>query len=331
MLRVMKVLVAGLLVLSFTSSAFATWSVRPWRTQDEVYVKEKGAQDYEKVKGKRVIEKCDRVKIPKCSVAVFSWNKKDKRIVHAQSEDDVILHLTNDATSDFDVAFTLEQGKYFMRRLSTFRVGGFAGYYSPRFGNINEDLEEINEDLGTDLELKSGIAFGGGVEYNLSPNLGVRGEYLGFNPKTSDRIFEHYEDVIEPWGYDYWTESLDFDIGANLGAFIISGIYRLSPCSSFSPYIGVGIGSFSSEGKVEVRYRLEGEINGLVDDERETNSETVSSTGFQALVGTDYQISDNFSLIGEARYISCEADFEDLGTSIDWSGILINLFIILMI
>lgn len=207
-------------MLCFTSSAFATWSVRPWRTQDEVYVKEKGAKDYEKVKGKRVIEKCDRVKIPKCSIVVLSWNKKDKRIVHARSTDDVILHLTNDATSDFDVAFTLEQGEYFMRRLSTFRVGGFAGYYSPKYGKINEDLAEINDDLGTDLEFKSGIAFGGGVEYNFSPSLAVRGEY---------------------------------------------------------------------------------------------------------------QVTDNLLVTGEARYISCEADFEDWETSLDWSGVLVNLFIIVMI
>ena len=207
--------------------------------------------------------------------------------------------------------------------------GGLVGWYNPTYGEVNEDLEGLNQRFGTSWELGSGLAYGLNLNYALSPNWRIRGEYFAFSSKTSDS----YSGVIH--GHDV---DIDYEIKASLGALILSGIYRFSPDKAFSPYAGVGIGSFSTELKTEAtgegsyywHYQdWEGNVN-------TSQSDKAAPIGFQFLGGVEYKIGENLSILGELRYINAKATallegegpgdnpYND-GEDIDWSGFSLGL------
>ena len=190
-------------------------------------------------------------------------------------------------------------------------------------------LEGLNQFFETTWELGSGLAYGLNLNYDLSPNWRIRGEYFAFSSKTSDS----YSGVIR--GYDV---DIDYEIKASLGALILSGIYRFFPDKAFSPYAGVGIGSFSTELQTEAtgegsywhHYRdWEGNVN-------TSQSDKAASIGFQFLGGVEYKIGKNLSILGELRYINAKATallegegpgdnpYND-GEDIDWSGFSVGL------
>lgn len=202
-------------------------------------------------------------------------------------------------------------------------------YFSPTYGEVNEDLEGLNQRFGTSWELGSGLAYGLNLNYGLSPNWRIRGEYFTFSSKTSDS----FSGVVG--GHDV---DIDYEIKTSLGALILSGIYRFSPDKVFSPYAGVGIGSFSTELKTEAtgegsyywHYQdWEGNVN-------TSQSDKAAPIGFQFLGGVEYKIGENFSILGELRYINAKATallegegpgdnpYND-GEDIDWSGFSIGL------
>jgi len=206
--------------------------------------------------------------------------------------------------------------------------GGISlSYFSPNYGKINEDLESTNEYLGTDLGLGSGLGYGVNLGYDLSSNWRVRSEYFSFSSKTSDS----YSDS----GL-YWQESGNIDVEANLGALILSGIYRFSPDKAFCPYAGVGVGWFSTElkGKSEWEYSYYDYYfdEWVTETESSSDSDKASPMGFQALVGAEYRIGESLFVAGEARYISAKveglfAEEEYEGTDVDWGGISIGLVV----
>ena len=107
------------------------------------------------------------------------------------------------------------------------------GYYSPNFGEINDDqwphLGWCNDYYGTDLGFEAGMMSGLALGYDLDQRFRLRLEYNSFESKTSDDLWAG--------GY-HW----DVDFKLTVTSVILSGIYKFSP-----PYIGAGIGSFSTE------------------------------------------------------------------------------------
>jgi len=208
--------------------------------------------------------------------------------------------------------------------------GGISlSYFSPNYGKINEDLESTNQAVGTDLGLGSGLGYGVNLSYDLSSSLRVRGEYFSFSSKTSDSYSISEED---------WQTSGTIEGKVNLGALILSGIYRFSPDKAFCPYAGVGVGLFSTQLKAKSEwedyyydYWLE---EWVTETGSSSDSDNASPIGFQALVGAEYRIGESLFVAGEARYISAKAEglfaregYE--GTDVDWSGISIGLVVIL--
>ena len=213
--------------------------------------------------------------------------------------------------------------------LASLSVGLSFSSFSPTYGEVNEDLEGLNDRFGTSWELGSGLAYGLNLSSGLSPNWRIRGEYFAFSSETSDS----FSGVIG--GYDV---DIDYEIKTSLGALILSGIYRFSPDKAFSPYAGVGIGSFSTELKTEATG--EGSYYGHYQDwEGNVNtsqSDKAAPIGFQVLGGVEYKIGENLSILGELRYINAKATgllegkgpgdnpFND-GEDIDWSGLSFGL------
>ena len=208
--------------------------------------------------------------------------------------------------------------------LASLSAGLSFSSFSPTYGEVNEDLEGLNQRFGTSWELGSGLAYGLNLSYGLSPNWRIRGEYFTFSSKTSDS----FSGVIG--GRDV---NIDYEIKTSLGALILSGIYRFSPDKTFSPYAGVGIGSFSTELKTEAGegsygywhyQKWEGNVT-------TSQSDKAAPIGFQFLGGVEYKIGENLSILGELRYINAKAKgllegegpgdnpYND-GEDIDWSG-----------
>lgn len=99
-----------------------------------------------------------------------------------------------------------------------FSLGVVGGYYSPNFGQVNDDYLA---GLGTDLEFKAGIMYGLALGYDLPARFGLRLEYDSFESKTSD-------------------EDRDFEL--TVTPMMLSLTYSLSPA-----YIGAGVGLFSTK------------------------------------------------------------------------------------
>lgn len=207
--------------------------------------------------------------------------------------------------------------------------GGLVGWYNPTYGEVNDDLESVNERLGTNWELKDGLAWGLNLNYDFSPNWRIRGEYFSFRSKTSDS----YSGLVPYTDVDV---DIDYEVQANLGALILSGIYRFSPDKAFCPYAGLGIGLFSTE--LKTKARGEGSYysyyQAWAGNVNESQSDDASPVGFQLLAGAEYKAGKNLSIVGELRYISAKAEglFKGEGYStvspgedIDWSGLSLGL------
>lgn len=209
--------------------------------------------------------------------------------------------------------------------------GGLVGWYNPTYDEVNEDLESVNERLGTNWELESGLAWGLNFNYDFNPNWRMRGEYFSFSSKTSDS----YSGLV--WGaIGEITVDIDYEVETNLGALVLSGIYRFSPDKAFCPYAGLGIGLFSTE--LKTKARGEGSYYSYYQDwagnVNESQSDNASPIGFQLLGGAEYKAGKNLSIVGELRYVSAKAEglFEGEGYSpvspgedVDWSGLSLGL------
>lgn len=211
-------------------------------------------------------------------------------------------------------------------------VGISLDYFNPNYGEINDALAEINEMMDTDLGLGGGLAWTIGLDYDINCIWVIKGEYLNFSPETSD-------------SYSYGGEELGYkmeasiDLKTNLGALILSGIYKFSPDRVFSPYVGIGIGSFSTKAEASTKSKFFTYESGeWVEIEPSSVDESfhyeASSIGFQLLGGVEYKMGEKLSVVGELRYISAKAEgfleeeemgLEEASMDIDWSGFSIGL------
>jgi len=189
-------------------------------------------------------------------------------------------------------------------------LGVVGGYYSPNFGQVNDDLEEINTELGTDLEFKAGMMYGLALGYDLPARFGLRLEYNSFTSKTSDT----WSETEGLWEY---REDLDFKL--TVTPVILSLLYGFSPF-----YIGAGVGSFST--KLKFTSEWEEYFEGfLVDSDSWSDSDDDSPTGFVLLAGFEFG-GDSPFLDVEARYVvGTKAKLEDIETEVDLSGLQLSL------
>jgi len=185
-------------------------------------------------------------------------------------------------------------------------LGVVGGYYSPNFGQVNDDLDEMNDLLGTDLELKAGMMYGLALGYDLPARFGLRLEYNSFESKTSDTGSETS---------GLWEFREDIDLKLTVTPVILSLLYEFSPF-----YIGAGVGSFSTKLKVTSEWE-EYFVGFLVDSGSWSESDSDSPTGFVLLAGYGFGGEPVFLNL-EARYVvGTKAKLEDLVTEVDLSGL----------
>jgi hypothetical protein len=206
------------------------------------------------------------------------------------------------------------------------KFGGLVGWYSPNFGEINDYLDWENDFWGTDLQFEGGMAYGAALEYGITPNFRLRGEWNGFKSETSETI------EIDPG-------ELNWEYKLNVNTYLLSVVYMGSPGQSVSPYMGVGVGQFMT--KFQWEYPLvylmpvvtpgQGEETAILPQSNGpstySGSETQGPIGFQVFVGIEAG-TRAFSFRGEARYISAEAEmneFPEGDISIDLSGLFLNV------
>ena len=189
-------------------------------------------------------------------------------------------------------------------------LGLVGGYYSPNFGKINDDFDDMNAFLGTDFEFKAGMLYGLALDYGLPPRFTLRLEYCSFESKTSD---------------DYWVGSSLFgthwedDYKLTVTPVIFSVLYSLSPA-----YVGVGLGSFPT--KLKNDWEWEDYFLGfVVDSSSGSFSDSDTPTGFVLLGGFEFGGESPF-LDLEARYVvGTKAKLEDWHTEVDLSGLQLSL------
>lgn len=194
-------------------------------------------------------------------------------------------------------------------------IGGIAGYYSPNFGEIN-DFDERYETwdiYGVDLTFKAGTIFGITAAYDISPNSSLRGEMNGFAAEAND---------IGYWSSGPYGEVSDIDFQLTMTSLVFSGVYRFSPEEPLSPYVGAGVGQFSTKVKL-IEERRWYEYGSLEDTYTTSVSQSDTPIGFQLLGGVEYSI-ENFLLVAEIKYTIAKADMALFKTA-DLSGFSIIL------
>ena len=193
--------------------------------------------------------------------------------------------------------------------------GGLVGWYNPNFSEVNDYLDSsAPPEWGIDLEFEGGMMYGVAVEYEITPNFKLRGEWNSFNADTSD------SDGGGNFGY-----SAEYKL--NVNAYTLSGIYTVSPAKPVSPYIGAGVGQFMTKFQWE-----EIELYTGTPWLTSTGSETEGPIGFQISMGIEFG-TETLLLRGEARYISSQVEMKDFesydgkvsGTTIDLGGLFLNV------
>ena len=190
-------------------------------------------------------------------------------------------------------------------------IGGVAGYYSPNFGEINDFDEryESQDIYGVDLTFKAGTIFGITAAYDISPNLRLRGEINSFTAKTSGTGY---------WSFGPYEKEEDIDFELTMTSLVFSGIYKFSPEETLSPYVGAGVGQFSTKVKLSGEQRWY-EYGSLENTYTGSMSQSDTPIGFQLLGGVEYNI-ENFLLTAEIKYTTAKADMAVFGTA-DLSGL----------
>jgi len=180
-------------------------------------------------------------------------------------------------------------------------------YFTPAYGEVNADLGRVNSEVGTNLEYKAERAIAANIGYDISEDWEIRGE-----------IF-----ILPEYGAGGYSFSLPIPVEElaiyhliSLNAVIISGIYKVPSREVFYPYVGGGVGLFSTS--------VEGNFFKDYGNIRYIRLDTANSIGFQIVGGVHVKIGKTLSARGEARYIIAKAErlFENEfeSTSIEWNG-----------
>lgn len=197
-------------------------------------------------------------------------------------------------------------------------IGGFAGYYSPAFGEVNEWDEWYEESriYGVDLKLGAGVIYGITAEYGISPNFALRGEIKSFSTKTSGTGYR---------SWSYYEEEWDLDFELTMRSVVLSGIYRL-PLETLTAYMGAGVGQFATRAELTTVARRYWD-DAPEDTWTQSLSQSDSPIGLEFLGGIEYGIK-NFLLAAEIKYTAAKADMGYFRTA-DLSGLSLILRLLL--
>lgn len=186
---------------------------------------------------------------------------------------------------------------------ASFWITGVGFHYSPDYGDLGDGLEADKPFYETPSTLGpgSGIAFS--AEYDFSEDWGIRLDTFSFTG-------------IADYHRLTGTHTLLFETSTS--PVLASAVYRVPVEGKLYPYLGAGIGIFSSE---------------LIITAEGGNYESVdwtdSSLGFQVLGGVEYRLKSRLFFSGEVRYISAKAEYPDYhcleSCSTDWSGIFVDI------
>ncbi len=198
---------------------------------------------------------------------------------------------------------------------AAFNFGGLVGWYNPNFSELNDYLDSsVSPHWGIDLEFEGRVMYGVAVEYEITPNFKLRGEWNSFNADTSDR-----------GGRGHFGYSAEYKL--NVNAYTLSGIYTMSPARPVFIYVGAGVGEIMTKFQWE-----EIELYTGSPWLASTGSETEGLMGFQVLSGVGFQ-TGALLLWGEARYVSAQVEMKNFqshdgsvsGITIDLSGLFLNV------
>jgi len=190
-------------------------------------------------------------------------------------------------------------------------LGVVGGYYSPSFGEINDDLNDwYPSAFGADFELKAGMLYGLALDYGLPPRFTLRLEYYSFESKTSDDFWDGSALLGTHWEEDYKL---------TVNPVIFSVLYSLSPA-----YVGVELGSFPTKTKNDWEWE-DYFLGFVVDSGSDSASVSDTPTGLVLLAGFEFGGESPF-LDLEARYVvGTKAKMEDWATEVDLSGLQLSL------
>jgi len=128
-------------------------------------------------------------------------------------------------------AFAFQNEPDGFRRLS---FGGLIGQYSPIFGELKDYLNLSGDFWNADLGLEDGGVQGLIVEYAITRNFKLRGQWSTFNTQISVKD-----------GHGWTAYKAKYNL--NVNAYTVSGIYTITPEKALSYYIGAGLGQFKTE------------------------------------------------------------------------------------
>lgn len=201
-------------------------------------------------------------------------------------------------------------------------LGVMGGYYSPSFGQINDQFDEWYNDYygNTDFGFEAGMTYGLVLGSDLGSHFEIRLEYNSFESATSDTT---YDTVVDLFG-TLWEHYEDLDFKLTVTPVILSLIYEFSPA-----YIGAGVGSFST--RIETTRAWEEYWDWVLGDwGSESVSDEDSSIGLVLLGGLSFGGKPIFLNL-EARYITgTKIKLEVMSgwdTEVDLSGLQLSLLV----
>lgn len=129
------------------------------------------------------------------------------------------------------------------------------------------------------LSFDAGIAAGGSIGYNLANS-----------PFRAEAEFMYRS-----------GEAADLSVGIGTGGgyasttLMLSGLYAFETDTIFTPYVGAGLGYVT-----EIDFDIETAAGEVEYSER-------GLLAYQIMIGTEYEVSDQLSLFGEARYFAVDS------------------------
>lgn len=184
--------------------------------------------------------------------------------------------------------------------LASFWLKGMGFHYSPDYGELGKDLDEVKPyyDIPQVLESGTGGAFAVGYDFG---NWGLVLDTFSFTG-VADYHHKHLADT--------------FKFETSTSPVLLSLVYRIPMKGKLHPYLGAGIGSFSSELTIESNIHQGAHY-------------TDSPIGYEAIVGADLRLEEGLFFSGELRYLSAKAEYPSYrcleSCSTDWSGIFISI------
>jgi len=182
--------------------------------------------------------------------------------------------------------------------LASFWLKGTGFHYSPDYGDLGEGLDKAKSYYETPKVLKSGTGGAFAVGYD----------------------FGNWSLVLDTFSFkgiaDYRQHRKVYSFETSTSPILLSLVYRVPTEGQLHPYLGVGVGSFSSELKITSNI-----YKGM--------QEKDSPTGFQLLAGAEYRLKDGLFFSGEAKYLSAKVKYPTYrcieSCSTDWSGVFVAI------